>query len=59
MVHAYEAFRTLNHSESEIMFFSIFFFLYPHVVLHQQISTSSITEIFLRTLNLQYVSAKL
>ena len=58
MVHAYEAFCTLNHSESEIMFFSIVF-LYPHVVLHQQISTSSITEIFLRMLNLQYVNAKL
>ena len=34
-------------------------FLYPEVVLHKQISTFTITEIFLRISVLQHVSPKL
>ena len=42
----------------ERKFFSIVF-LYPHVVLHHQLSTFTITQIFLRISNIQHVSPKL
>ena len=64
MVHTnHETFHTLNHSESEIKFWSINWYnlgviLYPELVLHKQPSTFTITEILLRISSLQHVSAK-
>ena len=60
MVQTYhETFYILNHSESEINFLSIDTILGVILYLHMQISTFTISQIFLRISNLQHVSPKL
>ena len=66
----HEALHTLNHSEAEIKFETnctnkvqtdtiLRDILYPNVVLYKQISTFTITKIFLMISNLQHVIPKL
>ena len=66
----HETLHTLNHSEAEIKFETncankiqtdtiLRDILYPEVVLYTQISTFTITEIFLMISNLQHIIPKL
>ena len=70
MQTCHETLHTLNHSEAEIKFETncankiqtdtiLRDILYPEVVLYTQISTFTITEIFLMISNLQHIIPKL